>query len=435
MIRFLQISDIHFTDKDGNDDEYKQMKSKFIEDIASCQRLMGNIDYILICGDIAYSGHDNEYKVAREYIKTICEKAKCDNVLLVPGNHDKKWSEYPHMRQAMRDFLLKGKNTKILLESKVKEPMAVCVLYAPFKQYYKLASEHLCISELAFKATTFTESDKEGKVPKFVSGDKMYWTQDLGEIKGFHLYVHGSNTSLLSDQDDGESRKLEDGKHLQVIPLQCYNVEVKSSEIHMLMLHHPMSEVYDKGKSIEKDIDSRFVLQLYGHVHKQSSSADGSIKIYSGAFQPEEDESTEYFPVYNVIELDVVGTSSKPNLKVNVFSRKWNGADYVEYPEETKTGSRALTIELKKNDAWEKTVASLGTDKSEVKMTEESINPYAVKNRFLRCGREGVVIREMYGGKFDKITPNRTKYLFFLKQVEEEGRINELNEILKRYDK
>ena len=68
MIRFLQISDIHFTDKDGNDDEYRQMKSKFIEDIASCQSSMGQIDYILICGDVAFSGYDSEYKVAKEFI-------------------------------------------------------------------------------------------------------------------------------------------------------------------------------------------------------------------------------------------------------------------------------------------------------------------------------------------------------------------------------
>ena len=52
MIRFLQISDFHFADTNGNDDEYRQMKCKFLEDIASCHTSMGRIDYILICGDI-----------------------------------------------------------------------------------------------------------------------------------------------------------------------------------------------------------------------------------------------------------------------------------------------------------------------------------------------------------------------------------------------
>jgi calcineurin-like phosphoesterase family protein len=438
MIRFLQISDIHFTDKDANDDDYSQMKSKFIEDIASCRASMGAIDYVLICGDIAFSGLDNQYKIARDFIKTICDKAQCQSVLLVPGNHDKKWEVYKRLRQSMRDYLLKGKNTKLLLESKVNEPMAIGVLYAPFKQYYKLAEEHLCISDVALKAASFPESDQKGEIPVFAPSDKMFWTQDLGTIKGFHLYVHGSNTSLLSDQDDGESKNLKEGKHLQVVPLQLYNVIAKNDEIHILMLHHPMSEVYNKG-NIEADIDSRFKVQLYGHVHKQSSAVDGAIKIYSGALQPEEDESTEYFPVYNVIELDVVKLDGEPQLKVNVFSRKWNGAYFVEYQEETRTGDNALTIGLQKNDAWKETVESLekkkDIDKEDAFMVDTNINPYAVKNRFLRSGREGIIIKSMYGDQFDKITPNRTKYLLFLRRVEKDGKINELNEQLKKYDK
>ena len=47
MIRFLQISDIHFTDVTGNDDVYKLMKCKFLEDIESCRQQKGKID----CGD------------------------------------------------------------------------------------------------------------------------------------------------------------------------------------------------------------------------------------------------------------------------------------------------------------------------------------------------------------------------------------------------
>lgn len=436
MIRFLQISDIHFKDKDGNDDEYLQMKSKFIDDIELCQRSKGKIDYILICGDIAFSGLDSEYKVAREFIGYICDKAKCDKVLLVPGNHDKKWNVYLRMRLAMRDYLLKGKSLRLLFESKVYEPMAVGTLYTPFKQYYKLAEEKLCISDVASKASVFPESGQKGEVAEFASIDKMYWTQDLGEIKGFHLYIHGSNTSLLSDKDDGDSRKLENGKHLQVLPLQCYNIKAKNDEIHILMLHHPMSEICE-GKKIETDIDSRFKLQFYGHVHKQSSAVDGAIKIYSGALQPEEDEINEYFPVYNVIELDVVKSDEIPVLKVEVLSRKWNGAKFEEYAEETKTGTKALTIDLTKNDSWEKTVSSTEktNDKKDVALSEININPFDVKTRFIRCGKERTIIKKMYGDTFDKITSNRTKYLYFLKQVDEDGRINELDEILKSYDK
>jgi hypothetical protein len=65
MIRFLQISDIHFTDTSGNDDYYAQMKRKFLEDIAECRKRKGIIGHILICGDIAFSGKKTQYKKAK----------------------------------------------------------------------------------------------------------------------------------------------------------------------------------------------------------------------------------------------------------------------------------------------------------------------------------------------------------------------------------
>lgn len=439
MIRFLQISDIHFTDVTGNDDDYKLMKGKFLEDIGVCKGLMGKVDRILICGDIAFAGMDNQYKEARAFIDNICKNTGCEDILLVPGNHDKKWDVYKRARMMMRDSLLKGKSTKLLLESKVNEPMAVGILLAPFKQYYKLALDNTCISDMALTAAPFPESDQEmDKMPKFKSCDALYWTKNLGDLKGYSVYIHGSNTSLLSDQDDGESKNLKKGKHLQVLPLQAYNVVGLSNEIHIMMLHHPMSEIID-GKEIGKDLDNRFQLQFFGHAHKQSSSDDGVIKIYSGAFQPEEEEEkSEYFPVYNIIEMDVIDEGGKPFLKVDVYSRKWDGAKFDEYMEETKTGVNALKVELKHNDAWEKTMERIKGEKKDIiepKEAKVEVYPSAVKSRFLSCGKEGKIITEMYKDHFDEISPNRVKYLTFLRQVELDGRFNELNEILRRYGK
>lgn len=441
MIRFLQISDIHFTDVRGNDDPYKLMKCKFLEDIEACRKQMGKIDRVLICGDIAFAGMENQYKDAKEFIENICKRADCivNHVMVVPGNHDKKWDVYSRARQMMKETLLKGKGTKQLLESKVKEPMAVGILNVPFKQYYKLALEYTCISDVALKSIGFPESDQEMEtMPKFKSEDSMYWTKDLGYLDGYHIMVHGSNTSLLSDKDDGESKDLKPGKHLQILPLQAYNVAGESDEIHILMLHHPMSEIND-GKEIGKDIDNRFYLQFYGHVHKQSSSSGAAIKIYSGALQPEEEEDAkEYFPVYNVIEMDIVNEGGKPYLKVEVFSRKWDGGQFVEYTEETKTGANALKVELKNNEAWKKTMERVEKEKKHAEKPEiakRDIDPNALRSDFLRCGREGKVVAEMYGNIFDHIRPNRIKYLTFLRQVEKDGRYGELNDILKRYGK
>ena len=440
MIRFLQISDIHFTDVSGADDDYALMKTRFLEDIEECHNQIGKIDYILICGDIAFSGMESEYNKAREYIANIIEKSGCDKVMMVPGNHDKKWDVYSKTRQMMKDALLQGKNTKELLESKVKEPMAVGILYAPFKQYYKLAAEYLSVCDVARKASAFPESNQQmEKIPAFERVDELFWTQQIDDMSGYKVFVHGSNSSLLSDKNDGESWNMIEGKHLQVLPLQTYNVDAKNDEIHIMMLHHPMSEIVD-GANIAKKFDARFKLQLYGHVHKQSSSSDGTVKIYSGAFMPEVDDNPEYFPIYNIIEIDVVEEGENPTLKVDVFCRKWDGTKFDEHSAETKTGTQTLKIQLPQNDAWKRTMervkneAVLCIDKPIVPPSPQT-SPFAVKNAFLRSGREGIIIKEMYGDKFNGISPNRIKYLTFLKQVEKDGRLEELNKILNKYDR
>lgn len=441
MIRFLQISDIHFANVAGGDDEYRQMKCKFLEDIAECHQEIGRIDHILICGDIAFSGTEAQYKEAKSFIAQISESTGCTDghPFVVPGNHDKKRDVYSRARQTMRGALLNGKNTQQLLTSKVKEPMAVGILYAPFKQYNKFASDNSCISDVGRKSLYFPESDQEtGVVPRFESNDAFFWTEPIGELGGMSVIIHGSNSALLSDKDDGESHNMKEGQHLQVLPLQAYNIEAKENEIHLLMLHHPLSEIMEK-EDLETKIDNLFRLQLYGHIHKQSSSSGDAIHIYSGALQPPEaDENKEYFPVYNVLEMDVVEEGGQPCLKVDVFCRKWDGAKFDEYPEETKTGDKALKVKLPINDAWERTKKRKEAGKHDtgnMEVAALTVYPHAVKHRFLQSGKEGKIIKKMYGDRFESITPNRMKYLEFLKQVEVEGKMNELNDILKSYGK
>lgn len=73
--------------------------------------------------------------------------------------------------------------------------------------------------------------------------------------------------------------------------------------------------------------------------------------------------------------------------------------------------------------------------KEEMQEAKLVVYPSAVKHAFLKCGKEGKIINEMYGNEFDSITPNRIKYLSFLKKVELDNRFDELNDILKKYGK
>ena len=47
MIRFLQFSDIHFLFCEETEDDYAQMRIRFIEDLENVKKQLGPVDYIL----------------------------------------------------------------------------------------------------------------------------------------------------------------------------------------------------------------------------------------------------------------------------------------------------------------------------------------------------------------------------------------------------
>lgn len=82
-----------------------------------------------------------------------------------------------------------------------------------------------------------------------------------------------------------------------------------------------------------------------------------------------------------------------------------------------------------------------GLQKDCVRNIDEcDINPewredHVVKNAFLHSKKAAKIIRQMYGDDFELIKFNRKKYLKFLERVDADGRISELDSILKGYEK
>lgn len=89
-MKILQISDIHWKKRKHWNDDFEGMKSRFLKDIKEYIEAENEIDYIFICGDIAFKGITEEYDKALGYIDSICRiiGRKREDVFVVPGNHD-----------------------------------------------------------------------------------------------------------------------------------------------------------------------------------------------------------------------------------------------------------------------------------------------------------------------------------------------------------
>jgi 3',5'-cyclic AMP phosphodiesterase CpdA len=89
----LHISNIHF--KKGEvgepDDPNKGLRDDLIEDVKYMRGRLGAPGMVLLSGDIAYAGRQEEYDFAYSWLgKELCPAARCDieNVISIPGNHD-----------------------------------------------------------------------------------------------------------------------------------------------------------------------------------------------------------------------------------------------------------------------------------------------------------------------------------------------------------
>jgi hypothetical protein len=88
----MHLSDIHFRRGRSNDpyDLDAVLRQQLADDVEEQIHTLGPVNTILVSGDIAYSGHADEYVTASQWLMQLGERLGCEseNILTVPGNHD-----------------------------------------------------------------------------------------------------------------------------------------------------------------------------------------------------------------------------------------------------------------------------------------------------------------------------------------------------------
>ncbi len=295
-VRFLHFSDIHFyayKDNSWNLDE--NIKNEVYFDLKRIIESEGKtVDHILICGDIAFSGLKEEYDVATDWIEKICSLTSCmeHNVLIVPGNHDleRRHVDNSQACQFLRNKL-KGK-TKGFHKELVNiwgNDADKNVFMRPFSNYFAFVKK-------------YGIDDSKIMLNKYI---------DINET--YKICVRGINSAFLCYDPNNEDDKTE----ISVGEIQA-SILTEENVIHMSMMHHPIHWLKD-GAIIEKYLDARASIQLFGHEHVSKANFEkGILKIYSGAMQPSRNED-DWLPTYNIIDMDIIGEY----LSIKINSRSW----------------------------------------------------------------------------------------------------------------
>lgn len=412
-MKILQISDIHWTKRKPWNEDFAGMKSRFLVDIKEYIEAGNEIDYIFICGDIAYKGMTEEYDNALEYIDKICKIIGCtrQEVFVVPGNHDlnRKAAGYQTREMINASLAFALNNENVLDKVVLKSGSLRKDLFAAFTDYNTFANKFFCQEKLMNKCIT-------GNIENAIedSDELFYETRYTKKVGDIDLYIRGVNTALNCDGwDRNEKRK--DG-HIQMLPRRAYVMEnERKQELRIIMGHHPIPFLTSED-IVKEYLDNHYHIQLFGHVHKQYIGGGNCVMVQSGAFDPPNGGTDNYRPVYNIIEIT---QKDSTHVMVKGNSQIWEKNKFVDY----KKGSFEKEIEVERN------VNKWGSPKTAM----NEINKRNIKFRYMDRDDRTYFFNKISGVHF---TPDTDKTeldncLDFLAELERMGKLAELNEIMK----
>ena len=422
MLRLLLLSDIHLLSMATEMDPHHCMRRAFLRVVQDYTNKYGDIEHILVSGDIANKGKKVEYADALSFFKELCKSAGCleEEIYVIPGNHDKNFNA---PNSSIRHIIHAGLGNesvdadKLYYELLTDDFSHAQLLYQPFEEYHKFAFNIDSVDPLMTKCL-----DGNKDVQFNHAKDKAYMRKELTSIGNYKTILYAMNTALNADWYDFNDSEKEG--HKLFLPQLCYNAETEDEGcINIAMMHHPITYLVN-GDKISRELDEKFPIQIFGHIHKPVSDNTDSIHIHSGALQPHQEGKNKddaYFSVFNILELDVLHENKNDILSVMLhviqYDKKTKGFKKME------NESKQFSIKLKKhNNLWDEQQAE--DSNSIKKKLPEGVTIRKVRFSFLQHPNPKAIINE-----FSTYVENKSyteNCVDFLKKMEEEGKMHEL---------
>jgi len=316
---FLHLSDIHFRSKEvsRDDDPNGGLRDDIIDDVRKMREKIGRpADAVLISGDIAFAGAEDEYQFATDWLKDLlCPAAGCsmDDIFVIPGNHDVDRGKaasrlHADARTSLRR--LSGDEADDVLREYLSEPTSSQLIFAPLENYNIFAAQ--------FECAIGPYDDKHPELKPYV---RRPWTLNDGST----LIFWGFSSVLVSDRFD-------DIDNMFVDPMGA-QIRRENGVTHAVMCHHPYNWLRNRG-AFKGRLEKISHLQLFGHEHtRRVEEGRRFTTIRAGAIQPERDDP-QWDPGYNWIELSVETSPDKERkLNVGIWVRKWEGHRFIAVPD------------------------------------------------------------------------------------------------------
>jgi predicted MPP superfamily phosphohydrolase len=309
LVRWLHVSDFHFV-ADGDEFSQQEATRALLQDVSS--RVGGSpISFVLVTGDVAYSGQRSQYGRASEFLSELASVSQvpANRFFFVPGNHD-----VDRNRQA-----LAFEGARQVLTS---QPAVDRVLGTP-EEIGHLIERQAMFWEFVHAFTADQERTN--------TDDGLAYVAPV-LVGGLKFCILGLNSAWLSGHD-AEEMKLLIGERQILSALRL--AEALRPQLQIAMAHHPVAWLQEWDQvSCHHRLLSQVDFYHRGHLHQPEVALTSSpdrpcLSIAAGS-----SHATRFYAnSYNLIALDLgAGTCTVSPFRYEPNPGRFERAEAITSP-------------------------------------------------------------------------------------------------------
>ena len=300
----LHISDIHFRHPfcNRNEDPDGYVRNELLSHASQQIQDLGDVDAMLVSGDIAFRGIAAEYEAATKWLETLATSVGCNKrrIYVVPGNHDVDRTIFvtnPRARdivKSIKEAEDNGVRNRILTDQLSQEDAAPD-LFSSIEQYNLFAAKYDCQ----------------------IFPGRMSWSTALRIDSRTVLQIYGLNSTVVSGVDG------QDGMGTLFVGAFQIGFPKIPGAVNLIVAHHPPEWVSDQDQ-LEMRLYGTPNIVLFGHRHVQALRRDqgGSIVFSAGSVNPDRGQAG-WEPAYNLIELTSAVQDGQRCVDVRARQFRW----------------------------------------------------------------------------------------------------------------
>lgn len=281
VLRWLHISDLHM--REAENAQREAVLSAMLEDIRHRSKKDGKPDFVVVTGDLAFSGRRSEYELVTEYLRELATAIDlpAKMIFCVPGNHD--------VRRERSKMCFRGAREALKSEADVYGFLAD----DEERDYLLLRQEDF----REFESSFFREQERE------FTKDNLGYVSMI-EVEDLRIAIMGLNSSWLSEGGVSDEGKLLIGENQVKSAIDI--AKGRLPHVVLGLQHHPFDllQRFDR-RPVQHRMEEACHFVHCGHLHdpevKEVLLESGRcITITAGAsFESRVSRNT-----YTIVELD-----------------------------------------------------------------------------------------------------------------------------------